>query len=86
MDAKRRRSNWPIWIVIALLPVLYVLSAGPMAWLYFYCDFGPESASLVIVRAYAPLEWASKTCPPFGQFCSWYLHFWGFSFPGVDDP
>ena len=57
---------------VLLLPVLYVLSAGPALWLFYHGYASRETMDIV----YAPLNWAGGYCEPFGDFTNWYgFHF-----------
>lgn len=53
---------------VLLLPVPYVLSAGPAFWLLFHHYVSRETMDIV----YAPLNWAGGVCEPFGDFPQWY--------------
>lgn len=33
MEPKKRRRDWVVWLVVALLPLSYALSIGPACWL-----------------------------------------------------
>jgi hypothetical protein len=52
-----------------MLALIYVASAGPMAWLcrHKYISLG---TGLLI---YFPLEWASKASTTFRNFFDWYM-------------
>ena len=54
--------------ILALLPILYVLSSGPVIWLTIH-GYAPD------VPLYAPLQWAGEHCEPFHKAFRWYLNF-----------
>ena len=54
--------------LLALLPILYVLSSGPVAGMYFRGYVSEE-----LTDAYrAPLCWAGERCRPLEDFIFWY--------------
>jgi hypothetical protein len=55
-----------------LLPVLYVLSIGPMSAL----AFGNGAAPRWYFVLYAPLLWICNYCDPFDSFLAWYVMLW----------
>ena len=73
-DQRKRSSAAPALIAAAvlLLPVGYVLSVGPAAWLIHnrYLD-----DSTVIL--YLPLRWLHDQCKPIGDALEWYMKLWG---------
>jgi hypothetical protein len=64
-----------IVVVFLILPMIYLLALGPIAWLHSrgHLEVGPNS---LIARAYAPLEWTAQACPPFERAMGWYLSLW----------
>lgn len=68
-DEKRGGSGAAIGcgLVCLFLPVLYVLSFGPVLWLHWQ---GYLPANLLLV--YTPLGWVSEVCEPFGNVLTWY--------------
>ena len=56
-------------IVLILLPVLYVLSIGPAAWL----DDRSPGGIYVLRAAYAPLLYIMEHCRPVGEAIDWYI-------------
>jgi hypothetical protein len=75
MADMRARSGSAIVLVliIALLPMLYVLSAGPVVWLYNRGMLGEDSPIWLV---YVPLGFAAEKCDVFENVLTWYLHFW----------
>lgn len=82
---ERRKRDWPVWfgVAMAILPVLYVLSSGPMQTVAFRGHVtqvgsapGPIGVDLNIdpgtwwPRVYAPLLWASDKS--WGEPINWY--------------
>jgi len=64
-----------IVVVLLILPMVYLLAIGPIVWLHRrgHLDVGPNS---LVVRIYAPAEWAAQACPPFEQAMGWYVSLW----------
>jgi hypothetical protein len=62
-------------VVLILVPVLYVLSIGPAAWLVNTGRLNGDEGS-VTVRFYTPLIWAAECCPPVDDSLQWYVSFW----------
>lgn len=77
---ERKRPLWPFLTAALIgLPVLYVLSFGPVAWLSAH-SLLPEELLLPVVIFYSPLIWAinSEGSPRWLQYAIlWYLSFWG---------
>jgi hypothetical protein len=63
-----------VLIVLVVLPALYVLSVGPVAWLYLKGHVSLDVFNLV----YMPLNFAAAHCQPIGDGLVWYLGLWGF--------
>jgi hypothetical protein len=55
-----------------LLPVLYVLSTGPVVW---YC-LSNEYPDDFIQTFYAPLIWLCEAIPAFGNLVERYVQWW----------
>jgi hypothetical protein len=72
-DHDRQRSS-PVGclVVVLFLPILYVLSIGPAAWLH---DRGYLSNEVGIV--YTPLGLLAEHCEPARQTLVWYVRLWG---------
>jgi hypothetical protein len=75
---RERESSWSwaavILTVMVLLPVLYLISSGPIEWLMAR---GYVSYSNPLVKAfYFPGEFLMKVCPPLNDFVRWYLSLW----------
>ena len=66
-----RRSKWPAVVsgIVFLLPVLYVLSAGPMNWFVITGRVSPETT----MKIYAPLVWVAGSRTPPGDALNWYI-------------
>jgi hypothetical protein len=71
------RSSVAVWLIAAvlLLPVVYVLSVGPMFWLHQHGGLSPVTDELIALP-YAPLGWLRDKCAPFARALDWYLDFW----------
>jgi hypothetical protein len=66
--------SWLIWIPFVLLPVLYVLSVGPVTRCFWYINGG---APPPLQNFYAPLGVLADHVPPFRTFLDWYIDtFW----------
>jgi hypothetical protein len=64
-----------LFVVLFLLPVLYVLSIGPAAWLVNTGRLNFDEGS-VTVRFYTPLLLAAECCPPVDDSLQWYVSLW----------
>ncbi len=64
-----------IVVVLVLLPMIYLLSIGPIVWLHRrgHLNVGPDS---VIAWVYAPAERAARACPPFERVMEGYISLW----------
>ena len=73
-DGRKQRDWRKVFVVIALvcLPPLYVLSAGPAAWLFARQRITQQA----YVTYVTPLATVRKICPPFHEAMNWYLSFW----------
>ena len=60
--------------LLVLLPILYVLSAGPAHWLWTRGYISGEEGSFQWVF-YTPMRWTCENCKPFFQFIDWYESF-----------
>jgi hypothetical protein len=70
----RPRSAFTVWLValaIVLLPVAYVLSAGPMIWLAAR-GYVPDEVGLI----YAPLAFLANCFPAIRRLLNWYVGLW----------
>ena len=64
-----------VFVVIGLLivlPVLYVLSAGPAALLTDKRYISVETLQTI----YRPITWAGKRSPTFNSAINWYIKLW----------
>jgi hypothetical protein len=64
-----------IAIAIVLLPLLYVLSFGPVIWLVKH-RYLPDAAALSTI--YLPLQFAADQFPAFERSLKWYIEMFGF--------
>ena len=55
-------------VLMVLLPVLYLLSAGPATWLYSRGCISSEAVEFF----YTPLAWVCEHCKPLQDFIVWY--------------
>ena len=60
--------------LLVLLPVLYILSAGPASWLYTHGYLSPDEGGFVWVF-YTPMRWVCERCEPASDFITWYQSF-----------
>jgi hypothetical protein len=76
MPDNPRRAKGGGWAVLALglvlLPMLYVLSVGPTAWVFERID--TDSAWAAWATFYAPLFWVYDSVPLGRPVLRWYLH------------
>jgi len=68
--------TWRFWVVMALLPALYVASYGPACWAYHRRRI-PQSMEPALIAAYRPLDWLSANGPePIGNMLIRYAALW----------
>ncbi len=75
MSDERQKPSLAFWATVTLigLPVLYVLSVGPVAWT---SRFMPKWLGNALVVVYSPLEWIYKNGPaPIHEALDWYVSF-----------
>jgi len=61
-------------VSIVLLPLLYVLSVGPVEWLVTRGYINPNSAAGEVLQGiYLPIRWLMGVSPWFKSFMTWYL-------------
>jgi hypothetical protein len=70
-DTKHGGLLWLIWLL--LLPILYVLSIGPVARHY---RPRPQPPPKSLVAFYAPIGSLMRALPPFAYFMDWYFRLW----------
>ncbi len=75
MEEQSNRTTLWITIVIAL-PVLYVLSIGPVLWVIEKQMHG-FIASGLFQTFYYPLGWLADHWPAFNSALNVYLYLWG---------
>jgi hypothetical protein len=76
MTDNRKRSSLAVWLVVALamLPVAYVLSYGPMLLLV---KWGWIQPPFTVVNAfYKPLDWPAIYIPGFSDALKRYADWW----------
>jgi hypothetical protein len=76
----RKDGIWPyikpFLMLLLSVPVLYILSVGPVAWLLVKFHIPKNSTLLVVVgHVYGPLGNISPDSP-FGRLYRGYLHLW----------
>jgi hypothetical protein len=74
----KRRERWAKRILAAVLslPVLYVLSIGPVAWLKTRQRM-PESVCRAIKHVHDPIDWLMAHSPkPIDHAIRWYAQLW----------
>jgi hypothetical protein len=77
MTPARSERRTPVAAILALLiaalllPLLYVLSAGPFVYVY-----GRNQPPQWLLDFYGPLEWLANTFDFVHKFLDWYLEFW----------
>ena len=73
MDAVRKsKLSGTVIAPAVILMLLYVLSTGPVYWLFDY--FGWPTSILIAV--YWPLLQLGEICGPFADVMIWYLRHW----------
>ena len=72
-DKPKQRSGCALGftVLVAVLPVLYVLSVGPVVWLSVH-DWVPENVLGVL---YWPLDQLCRWSPTINGMVSWYVAF-----------
>lgn len=73
-ERKKQRAAWPIWVAVAL-PVLYVLSFGPVAAIARRTPHSDATHEMLLL-GYAPILLVRKQCPPFHELTDWYISLW----------
>ena len=84
----KRRERWAKWTLAAAvaLPVLYVLSIGPVAWLNTR-HLMPEVLGSATKHLYDPIEWLMARGPgTVEQAIRWYARLWYADAPPPDTP
>lgn len=74
MSDERHKPSWAFWAttLLMVLPVLYVLSIGPVAWT---SRFMPEWMTNALVTLYRPLEWIYEHGPEsIHDALDWYVN------------
>jgi hypothetical protein len=78
--AKRERGSGvalvlALAVVVVLVPLLYVLSIGPAAWLVNTGQLNGEEGSPAY-RFYSPIIWSANNCQPIDDALGWYYSLW----------
>jgi hypothetical protein len=73
-DEKRSGLEYAIGLalLLILLPVLYVLSTGPAAWLWTHGYISEDALGVL----YAPLNFACNSSETVAVLFDWYTSFW----------
>jgi hypothetical protein len=73
-EPRRGRGTWALWLLA--LPVLYVLSSGPMAKVDTTFNFPKNQPTLErgLEIIYWPVAWCATHSSHFQRFLTWY---WG---------
>jgi hypothetical protein len=73
-----RRSGGTSLLWLLALPVLYVLSIGPVAKLNDAVNFPRNYPALgrALETIYTPLTWCATHSPAFARFIIWYAGVW----------
>ncbi|HEV7999884.1 MAG TPA: hypothetical protein VGP63_08400 [Planctomycetaceae bacterium] len=70
-EPKRRSWGWIGWAIVSLL-ALYLMSAGPAAWLW---NRGYLNSRFMSV-AYAPIDWSYKNSAAAQRIIDQYMRIW----------
>lgn len=62
-------------VVLIVLAVAYVLSTGPVNWLFAHGHISLQTLRFMVVL-YAPLTWACDHIPSAANFFEWYIQLW----------
>jgi hypothetical protein len=62
-------------VALVLVPLLYVLSIGPAAWLVNTGRLNGEDGSPAY-RFYSPIIWTADNCRPVEASLEWYFSLW----------
>jgi hypothetical protein len=84
--AKRSGGGTAVVVVLVallvILPMLYVLSVGPLVWLDG--GTGRFTENDYVIAAYFPLIWAAESCSPLKTLWTGYISLWEPSPPPAD--
>jgi hypothetical protein len=71
-ELRRGRGTWSLWLIV--LPVLYVLSIGPMTKLTLTLGVSNTQPALehCLEVFYAPVIWCATHSSYFNRFLRWY--------------
>jgi hypothetical protein len=72
-EPKKRSRAWIGWASALSFLVIYVLSVGPMGWLWTR-GYIPYRLFYVL---YAPLDWAYVHSNAVRRVADWYYYVWG---------
>lgn len=77
MKTTRMRRPWLVAVSIALLLIsLYVLSTGPVSWLYNHSYISLETSAWIGNTLYPPLRWCTDHSESFRKLLAWYTSLW----------
>lgn len=72
MEPKKRRNDWVVWVAAGIaLPVLYVLSTGPVYWAMYH-GWCPNALYDPLMGLYRPLDWACGDEGELLELLWWY--------------
>ena len=74
-DKHERRSTTAVIVLCVMigLPVVYLLSVGPMEWLYLHGYIAHES---VVWNLYTPVMWLRDNSETASRVLDWYVLLW----------
>ena len=79
-EETKRGFNGPLIAILVvslvMLPLLYILSVGPAAFIYDRLDDNSWQAA-TLSAIYAPLAWVCERSEQAEQMISWYMKLWG---------
>lgn len=72
-----KKPGWTFWVTasVAVLPVLYVLSSGPVQWMDSHGMISDFFRALLMV-IYRPLRWIDRNSESFHIALKWYVSLW----------
>ena len=73
--SRARLSAWRIVAPLVLVPIIYVLSAGPSVWL-FHSGWLSEPWADILADIYYPITLAEQKLPVAGPALAAYLEWW----------
>ncbi|HVW03333.1 MAG TPA: hypothetical protein VHB77_23420 [Planctomycetaceae bacterium] len=70
--SRGRFLYWAVPVTLLAVPMLYVGSLGPMAWMDAQGWLGSDARAVAEIF-YEPLGMVGERCAPFGSFLDWYV-------------